>query len=225
MRAVPLLALLVPVLWAGTGPAPAAEDPSPLMTKKGKLLVSEDLNAPFSAGWTKGPGTWEVVGGVMRGTERAADMHGAVRRLPVKQQSVIIQYDFRLVGAKMTTLSLNDPKGHLARVLLRPDQFRMQKDDHDKTGPDSAVVFQQSPATFAPEVWHTLIVEFSGDEMLARVGELAGYGRHEQLAAEKTNLGLTVSGDSAEFRRLRVWEALPNPAWESTRSRFDKAGK
>src|SRR5262245_20542079 len=87
--------------------------PQTLMLTTGKLIVNEDLNQPFSKDWFGNPGKWEVVDNVMRGSERTEDMHGAVRRRTVKFDSAVVQFQFRLEGAKMTTLSMNAEKGHV----------------------------------------------------------------------------------------------------------------
>ncbi|MCB1087997.1 MAG: hypothetical protein KDM63_13185, partial [Verrucomicrobiae bacterium] len=90
-----------------------AGDPDTLLAQRGKLLVSEDFSSPveaakaapgkpWTAGWRLRPGQWEFVDGAMKGTELAADKHGAVARYPLKFQNVVIQYDVRLDGCRQT---------------------------------------------------------------------------------------------------------------------------
>ena len=51
------------------------------------------------------------------------------------------------------------------------------------------------------------------------------FGSHNGIDVKKTNFGLTVGGGSVSFKDLRVWEALPNQAWEATRARLQSRGK
>lgn len=94
----------------------------------------------------------------------------------------------------------------------------MTKDDHDKDGPDNAEVFGALKADVRPGVWTTARLEIVGDTMLGQAGGAVAVGTHEQLRTPKTNLGLTVSGETASFRRLRVWSAKPNPSWDAVKA-------
>ena len=206
-------------------------DPETLLAQRGKLLVSEDFakviepakvekGKPWTAGWRLRPGKWEFVDGVMKGTELAADQHGAVARFPLKFQNAVIQYEVRLDGCRMTTLSINDAKEHVCRVLINPTGFTAQKDDHDHEGPDKAQVFGKSAAPIANGVWKTVILEIVGDEMVAHIDGKAIAGSHELIGTDKANFGFTVAGDGASFRNLRVWEATPNPDWAKSKAKL-----
>src|SRR5258708_3306530 len=117
---------LCAALAVGTlGVAVFAADPSPepktLLAERGKLLFSDDLNEAPSKEWRVAKGKWEPVDGAWQGQEIAADMHPAVVRRQLKFQDAIFQYSFKLDGAKQTTLSINDEKEHVCRVLIRPN--------------------------------------------------------------------------------------------------------
>ena len=211
--------------------AARAADPETLLAHRGKLLVSEDFakaiepvkaekGKPWTAGWRLRPGKWEFSDGVMKGTELAADQHGAVARFPLKFQNAVIQYDVRLDGCKMTTLSINDAKEHVCRVLINPTGFTAQKDDHDHEGPDKAQIFGKAATPIANGEWKTVVLEIVGEEMVAHIDGKAIAGSHELVGTEKANLGFTVSGDGASFRNLRVWEATPNPDWAKSKAKL-----
>lgn len=202
-------------------PAP----PATLLTKPGKLVFQDDLDhQPDKQAWRYGPGSWTVADGTLKGVERAEDKHGAVLRHAMTFRDAIIVYDFRFDGAKVTTLSINDAKGHVCRVLLRPNGFTVRKDDHDHDGPDKAVDFETKSIKLKPGEWHTLVIELRGTEMLATLdGRHTAFGAHDSLDCEKSNFGFTVAGAGASFRRARVWDALPNPDWEATKSKLLKA--
>lgn len=213
MRTAVLLACLLalPVL---------AED-KPLLGVPGKLIYENAL-AGVPEGWSAAIGKWEAADGVLRGAEQAADKHGAVVRRKMPLQDFILQYDVKLDGAKGSSLSINDPKGHLARIAVAAKSVRVTKDDHDKDGPDKPEVFGNLKADFQPGAWITVRMEIVGDTMLAQAGGIAAFGTHEQLAGPKANLGLTVAGESASFRNFKVWEATRNPAWEAVKAALPK---
>jgi hypothetical protein len=211
------------VVALGSGSA-LADDPATLLARRGKLLVSEDFSAPvpaakvvkgqpWTAGWRLRPGKWEFTDGAMRGTEIAADDHGAVARYPLAFQDVVIQYEVRLDGCRQTTLSLNDQKEHVCRVLINPAGFSAQKDDHDHAGPDKAQVFGKAALPIESGQWKTVVLEIVGQEMVAHIDGKAIAGTHELIGTAKANFGFTVAGEGASFRNLRVWEATANPEW------------
>jgi hypothetical protein len=167
------------------------------------------------------------VDGAIRGSELKADMHGAVTRHAMPFRNVVLQYAFKLEGARQTTLSINLAKGHLCRVLINPSGFTVRKDDSDKkSGPDKAVILETRNVPIKPGAWHTLVIELHGKEMLASLdGKEVAFGEHPALDVDKANFGLTVAGESVSFKDLRVWEALPNKTWETTKAKLTAARK
>jgi hypothetical protein len=216
--AFPLAAVAI-VRAADPPPAPAT-----LMAAPGKLLVSDDL-AALAKPWAAGKGKWTPAdGGGLRGAEVAADKHGAVMRRPVPFKDAVIQYSFRLDGAKQTSLSINMAKGHLCRVLVNKDGLTVRKDDADHEGPDKAATLDTKKLTVEPGTWHTLVVELVGKEMVATLdGKHTAFGGHDALAADKANVGLTVAGESAAFKDFRVWDATPKTDWDATRAKLSAA--
>lgn len=197
-----------------------------LMCERGKLLLSDDLNQPLGKQWKAAKGKWEVVGGAMQGSELKADMHGAVMRTNVPVKNAVIQYSFKLQGAKSTSLSINDAKGHNSRVLITPAGFSARKDDHDHEGPDKAVLLQAVKTPIAADEWHTLVVEIQGPEFVARLdGKEVALGSHEAINVDKTNFGLTVAGESVSFKNLRIWEATPKADWAATKAKLTAVSK
>lgn len=227
----PLLVLSGLFLWAVSSAISAEPKNSPtpaetLMCERGKLLLSEDFDKPLGSAWKAAKGKWEVAAGAMKGEELPADMHGAVIRTNLKLRNVVVQYSFKLDGAKMTTFSINDAKGHNSRVLVNAESFTARKDDHDHAGPDQAVVLQAVKTPISTGEWHTLVIEIQGREFLARLdGKQVAYGSHEQIDVEKTNIGLTVAGASASFKDLRIWEATAKSDWAATKAKLASAAR
>jgi hypothetical protein len=199
--------------------------PVPLMTEPGETLVNDPFATTLPKTWRGAMGQWSCEDGALRGIEVAANKHQAVIRRPLAFTNVIITFSFRLDGAKQISLSVNDAKEHVCRVLINPKGFTVQKDDHDHDGPDKAVVFARVPMTLAPGEWHTAVVEINGPEMVAQIDGAAkvGFGSHELLNRPKANLGFTVAGGPAEFRDVTIAVAKPRADWAETKRRL--AGK
>jgi hypothetical protein len=207
-------------LWGGAS-ASLAADAATLLSERGRLIYSDDLNSMPIPAWVSPKGKWESDNGALRGAEKPEDKHGAVNRHKEALGNAVIQFSAKLDGCKMVTLSINDAKGHLCRLLIRPDGFTLQKDDHDHDGPDKAAVFQVVKAPVETGKWHTFTLEMLGREMLASMdGQYVGFGAHEAIETPKADIGLTVAGQSACFKELKIWEALPNKGWDSTKERL-----
>jgi hypothetical protein len=197
------------------------DDPSPILSERGKLLFSDDFSEPTGSRWTTRVGDWKVADGVLTGSEREADQHGAVARHAIPMKDAIIQFQFKLDGTKGISLSVNDAKEHVCRLMVNPRGFSLRKDDHDHAGPDKAKVFETRTLMIKPGEWHTALVEMRGGEMVAQIDDLKpSFGEDELIKADKANFGFTVAGQSASFRNVRVWEALPNPAWSATKAKL-----
>jgi len=194
-------------------PLHAGEAPATLLAQPDKELLSDGLTLESKAAeWKIAKGKWVRTAEGIKVEELPADNHGAAGRLNQKLGDFIIAFDFRLDGAKLISLSINDAKDHMARVLITPAAFRVQRDDHDHDGPDKAVVFLNQAEKFAAGTWHRVILEMVGDTMVATIdGKFSGYGRDELFKAEKANPGLTCAGQSATFRNLSLWSAKPEP--------------
>ena len=225
MRQIALVfAFLSLTIAPAHGGEPAVE-PKTLMTERGKPLHSEDFNRPLDKTWRIAKGKWEIVDGTLRGAELASDMHGAVMRYPLAFDSIVIQYSFRLDGTKQTTLSINAEKGHICRVLVQPTGLSVKRDTDKKTK-EKGVVLDRREVAISPGAWHTLVVELQGKEMLASLDDKhVAYGSHPGIDRKKANFGLTVAGQSASFKNLRVWEAHRNAEWEPTRAKLVGRGK
>ena len=193
-----------------------------LMCERGKLVLSDDFATGPSKTWRIAKGKWESVDGVTQAAELEADKHGAVIRANLPVHNLVVQYAFLLEGAKTTTFSINDAKGHNSRVIVNANGITARKDDHDHEGPDKAVALQSVKTPIREGQWHTLVIEVNGPEFLARLdGKQVVYGSHAAIDVDKTNIGLTVGGQSVKFKNLRVWEATPKSDWSKTKAKLN----
>ncbi len=171
-----------------------------------KVLYQNKFDTAPAEPWKIMKGKWELSNGVWRASELAADSHPAVARLPDKLTNFVIEYEFKFDGGKITTLSINGPKGHMARIVITPKLVTFQKDDSDHEGPDKAVVFARLPADFTKGTWHKVHLEMTGDSMRGQVDDLKGEGKHESFKQERM-AGLTVGGEAVEFRNFKITSA------------------
>jgi len=175
-----------------------------------ETLFFDDLTTSFSREWHLNHGEWKIVDGGFRGSEDEAENHAAAARYRtgVLFTDCVFEFDFRLDGAKMISLSINDFARHLCHARVRTNDVQVQKDDTDKAGPDKATVIATTKMKVTPGQWHHLKVSIVGDTMTVDVDGTAAVGKHGQFAEPKENFALIVAGDSASFRDFRMM--IPN---------------
>lgn len=199
-------------------PMPKAET---LMTTPGKLLFSTNFSE-IGSDWRQAHGDWTGGEEGLSGAERAADEHAAVMKMAMPLKDVIIQYDVMLGETKSAMFGIDDSKDHMCRVTFTKNSFQARKDDNDHEGPDAAKPFNTVNEDFAADEWHTVTIELLGEEMVAHTDDIVSLGSDPLLATEKAKWGFVVSGPTAKFRDLKIWEALPNEEWEKTGSRLKR---
>lgn len=175
---------------------------------RGKLIFEDDFNGgALKTTWKTAKGKWIIAEGKLKGVELPADKHAAVVRHPVKYHDAIIELKFKLDGAKMTSLSLNQQGGHNSRVILRPDGLTVQKDRMNAKSDDKAAVLAKLDHPIEPGKWHTLLVQLRGKRISAKLDGSAWVGgEHSAIDTDRADVGLPVAGDSASFDSIRVWE-------------------
>ena len=215
--------LFAALVIASMAIAPAAD--KPLLAVSGKVIYENKLETAPAAPWKTAKGDWAAANGVMRGSEKPEDKHGAVTRLPNKLPDFIIEYEFKFEGAKSTSLSINAVKDHMARIMITPKSVTVQRDDNDHDGPDKAIVFARLAADFAPGTWHKVRMEMVGDTMLGQVDDLTAWGSSDLFKQDRMTPGFTVGGQSVDFRNLKICEATLNPDWEAVKATLPKPGE
>jgi len=216
--------ILLSALALGTTLHVSAAD-KPLLAIPGKAIYENKLDSAPGAPWKAAKGKWELVDGVLRGSEKPEDKHGAVTRLPNKLADFVIEYEFKFEGARATSLSINAVKDHMARIMMTPTSVQIQKDDNDHDGPDKAVVFARFATELKPGAWHKVRMEMVGDTMLGKVDDLTAWGSSDLFKQARMVPGFTVGGQSVDFRNLSIHEATLNPEWEAVKATLPKPGE
>jgi hypothetical protein len=221
LRLLALLALVSPLC--------AADAPVTLLAQPDKEIVSDALTKDAkTAEWKIAKGKWERAADGIHVEELPADKHGAAGRVTTKLQDFVAAFEFRLDGAKSISLSINDAKEHVARVMITPTSLRVQKDDHDHDGPEKSIIFLNQAQAFEAGSWHSVVLEMVGDTMVATIdGKISGFGSDELFKAEKANPGFTCAGQSATFRNFVIWSAKAEPkaTWKETSVKIAEAMK
>ena len=219
LRLLAFLALVSPLC--------AADAPVTLLAQPDKELVSDALTKDAkTAEWKIAKGKWERTAEGVRVEELPDDKHGAAGRVTTKLQDFVAAFEFRLDGAKSISLSINDAKEHVARVMITPTSLRVQKDDHDHDGPEKSIIFLNQAQAFEAGSWHSVVLEMVGDTMVATIdGKISGFGSDDLFKAEKANPGFTCAGQSATFRNFVIWsaKAAPKATWKETSIKIAEA--
>lgn len=189
---------------------------------RGKELLSES----FSGGalpkeWKAAKGKWEIAEGALKGVEVAADQHAAVVKRAIAFRDIVLQFSFKLEGAKRATCSF-DGKGHVCRVILSPAGFALQKDG-TKDGAEKPAQLGKGTIDLKPGAWHRMLIEIRGKEMLAQVDDqVFVFGEHAGIETDKASFGFPVSGEAFLVDDVKAWEALPNPDWAAAKEKLAK---
>jgi hypothetical protein len=233
--------------------AAKAGDPATLMTTRGKLLVSEDFAAapaPFTgkpvgfasgfSGWrynssaTGGKGgRWEIANGEFRGIETPGANHPATASFGMTFQNVIIQCEVRLndvpdEGRKYRSLFVKatDAKDYVISLSLGQGGLFLTPYDADKINPATKQREKGTTVKLLKPIklneWRTVVLEIRGDEV---VGTLDGQSvtLSDPLIGTAKHSIMLGAGTEASFRRLRIWEALPNAEWETNKAKLQAA--
>lgn len=199
-----------------------AADMQPWMLTKGKAIIQEDFSGKLNPDeWNAAKGTWTVEKGVLKGVELAADHHAAAIRKEAPMRNVIIQFDFRFDGSPGFSLSMNHAGGHNSRVLFTQTDFIMKKDIDKKDPADFAAILGECAYKFETGKWYTMLVEYNGPEMLARVDDKAFIlGEHAYIDQERASIGFPVRGDAVSFDNVKVWEGTVTQEWPARKAKL-----
>lgn len=198
-----------------------AGDVQPLMVQRGACWLDESFAGGLDTNkWKALIGAWTVENGALVGTERPEDHHPAALKTPFTNITAVAQFSFMLKGDARLNFGLNDAGGHNSHIQIRADSIVMCK-NADRNNPRTyAPILDETGAALAPDTWHTMIVELSGAEMLARVDDaLFVCGTHPGLNKAKTDLIFAVSG-AVLFDNVKLWSATPSPDWPAAKSKL-----
>ena len=227
VRSLILLALLAPAA-AAQEPKKAATkkpaDPKVWMSLRGALLWEETFaGGAWNKEWNRYKGNYVVEKDQLKVAEVAGDGHLPTMTRNFKESNVVIQFTFKFEGAKWLGVQLDDAaddakKEHVAQLTIQPDSFRIEK--MTGFGPTTKnTVVDQKKMKFEPGVWHTIVWEILGDEMVATIDDKEMVlAKVDGMTLARSRLQLVSSGDWAWYDEIKVWKAEPDPKWAKKRA-------
>jgi hypothetical protein len=244
--------ILLAAFFALTVAGIAADDPQTLLTRRGKLLASEDFSKPLAPltgkpvgfasgfqGWryngSPKSGHWELVDGAFNGAEIAESHHPATASYGIQFRDAIIQCDVRLndvPAAGRTYRSIfvkaTDTKDYVCAFNVGPGGINLVPYDNTRINPTTKQREKGEVTRTAVPVklgeWYTVVLEIKGDEVVGTLNGKSITLCDPLFAADKHSVMLGV-GTEASFRNFRIWEALPNPDWPKHKESLATAAK
>ncbi len=212
----------------------AIADDSGLIAEKGELLFSDDFErSEPGENWQLLIPTFTIENGALKGTQTRND-HGAVGRTYLPMKDVVLEFKFKLAGSKTFSVVFDDKNhkgshaGHILRVNVTPTHIRLGDDkegimkndifamrrsgDPEKKKEANKLIEGRGTIVktpVAPNQWHKMSIEISGDEMRVSLNEkFVGYLKSSGLAhPTKESVHFTVVGKDTFYDEVRIWKA------------------
>jgi hypothetical protein len=180
-----------------------------LVTASGVMAEDDFSGGELGPEWAAAKGKWEVVDGVLQGSELEADAHAAVLSLAVPNRDAVVQFDVKLGTAQGFNLSFNHAKGHLWRVYVSEEGLKLQKDKDKKDAASKTEVLATAEVALDAEKTYTVVAEFAGPAVIVRLadGSAEVGGSHPVLDTDKTGVRFVMRGEGLEIDNVKVWEA------------------
>jgi len=207
--------------------APSAKAESPLfMVKRGALVTEDDFSGPtYKEKWKEFIKTWTLVDGMMKGETEVGKHHSTLapkKDFPVDR--AVIQFDFKLDGAKSIGVVLNHETGyreHVASVSFSPSEAKLKR----SSGMGKTTKSQEldlKPVKLDDGRWHTATIEIYDAEMLVSLdGKFLLHGIGVDPAQHtKEGPRFIVSDPAAYLDNVRVWKAEPDPTWAERKAKM-----
>ena len=188
-----------------------------LMCSPGKMVFSEDF-APGTVSERWGiRAHYEIADGILRRSRHEPQETARIFLKDAAFHNVIFRFDFRFEGASEIRLMTGGGGGYNTVIQVSPDHFQVNT---AKRNNEFAPSMQGECAfRFKEGKWHTMTVEFHGEEVVAHVDkEHFVVGRHPIIDTRRTYLAFQVTGAGASFDNFFVWESVARDNWPERRA-------
>jgi hypothetical protein len=179
-----------------------AEDAKPLLNKPGKVISAPDFKQPLGPEWSVAKGKWEPANGVLKVTNIPDEKHIPVLHLKTGPTPLIWECEFQLNDGKSFLVGC-DAQKHVGRVVIAPKSFKIAED----TAVPSKTI-KETAVDLKPDAWHTLRVEYAGDQIAARLDGQDLAAQHEYLATPKVRWWFAAA-DTVQIRNVKITEGTP----------------
>ncbi len=225
--------------------AASTADAHAQMALKGRLLFQDDFKTltnytshpqPVADGWTVkvAHSNWKKTSDGVQSVWRGG--HMPVLEFDCEQpfSNAVIEVDFRFhrgAGAistnngaacriSPTNFKLN-PSAYAASVWANQDSNDRQPGlvlEHDEWRRNGITTVDHKPLALKPDKWYRVRMELIGSSVLANCNGVTVCGTFEKFSLPKTSVPLGSGYCVHDFRRLRIYEATPNPKWPAPAS-------
>jgi hypothetical protein len=223
-----LLAALLPVALAAHalhGKQPPAPNSDLLMCNRGELLFSEDFDPKtVSERWFY-RGEFALRDRALVRTEINPEENQRVFLKNPKFYNTIIQFDFKFAGQTANLRLVMGSGGHYNSITeIRRGHFQVNTPD-DRAAGIVPSHLGECAFTFEPGTWHTMTVEYWGNEIVAHVdADRFVLGSHPIIDRTREYFAFQFDRPSAAIDNVRVWAATgQRKDWTETRARLTKA--
>jgi len=187
-----------------------ASPQSPSMVTPGAVISQPDLQQPLGKEWSVAKGTWTATDGVLIVHALPEQHHIPVLHLATGPVDLIWECEFQ-VGSKQSFLVGCDGLKHVGRVIITPTSIAIAESSPDPaTGKPGNHILSKQVVDLKPGQWQHLRVEYAGDEIAARLNDIALQGQHPYLATPKKQWWFAAS-EGVQIRNIRVTAANAKP--------------
>ena len=179
-----------------------AEDAKPLLNNPGKVISAPDFKQALGTEWSVAKGKWEPADGVLSVTDIPDQKHIPVLHLATGPTPLIWECEFKFNNGKSFLVGC-DAQKHVGRVVIGLKSLKIAED----TAVPSKTI-QETAVDLKPDAWHTLRVEYAGDQMAARLDGQELKAQHEYLATPKVRWWFAAA-DSVQIRNVKITEGQP----------------
>jgi sugar phosphate isomerase/epimerase len=186
----------------------------PVSTENGtqaRVLLEETFDAPLSADWHWGLGTWTTNAGVLRGFESGERRHGPVKQRRFAFTDADVRFEFRLEGkASFASFPIDGSRerGHILNFVMGRDVFRIIA--HPRKG--EHVDLLRERITLADRDWHPVHIVLKDETITVEFNGRLWAAKHPVAAEPKAQFGFGgesggPEGEKAgaiEFRHLTI---------------------
>ncbi|MEI9893486.1 MAG: hypothetical protein WDN28_06200 [Chthoniobacter sp.] len=184
-----------------------AEDARPLLNNPGKVISAPDFKQPLGPEWSVAKGKWEPADGILSVTDIPDQKHIPVLHLTTGPTPLIWECEFKFNNGKSFLVGC-DAQKHVGRVIIGPKSFKIAEDSTEVKGKVPSHTLNETAVDLKPDAWHTLRVEYAGDQMAARLDGQDLKAQHDYLATPKARWWFAAA-DSVQIRNVKITEGQP----------------
>ena len=188
-----------------------------LMCTPTEIMCSDDFESESVAERWGFRAFYEVEDGTLKRTPHEATEPARSFLKNVSYRNAIIRFDVKFEGATDIRLMTGGGGGYNTVTQLFPSYFqvntaRRKTEFNPSQQGECAFKFKRGK-------WHTVTIEFKGDEVVAHVDhDHFVIGRHPIIDTERTYLAFQVSGGAASFDNFVLSRAKPKSTWPVPRA-------